>query len=115
MPSSPHQRTLLDKFLGRNKLNNKPAARELLEAELLKRRHLTYSELLKRLEHKDVESYEINDKSGIPYQLEFTAVWDDKRLRTIRFVGSITGGDISAYSPLSTDFIKNVDNNFVGE
>lgn len=102
-------------FRKKPKLNNKAEAIELLETDLSKRRNLDYSTLREWIENNKQENYEVKGKSGIDYQLEFSAIWDDKKLRTIRLWGSIDGGDISPSFPAGRSFIKAPDNTFVGE
>jgi hypothetical protein len=99
----------------KNKYGNRDEALQLLEEKLKNRRNLTYNELIAWVGSKKIESTDLRSKSGIAYQLEFYAIWDDKKQKTIRFWGTIDGGDISAYSPLSSSFIKAVNNTFVDE
>ncbi len=97
------------------RLNNKNEAIELLESELSKRRDLTYNTLCRWIEKKKKEHYTLKGNSGIDYQLDFFTTWDNKKLKTIRFWGNIDGGDVSAFHPLSSTFIKAPDDTFVGE
>lgn len=75
---------------------------------------MSYEELLNWLKNKHVETYEITASSGIEYQFEFDAHWDDKKNETIALWGSVDGGDITPYSPLTQTFIKGPDNKFIG-
>ncbi len=99
----------------KNKLNNKSEAIGLLESELTHRRIIPYSDLLNWVEKDTKQSFNLTGNSGINYQLEFFAIWDDKALKTIRFWGNIDGGEISAYRPLSRTYIKAHDDSFIGE
>lgn len=99
----------------KKKLNNKAEATELLNSEVSKSRSLDYEELLKWITENKREHYELQGKSGITYQLELSAMWDDKKAKTIRFCGSIDGGDVSAFLPMTNSFIKASDGKFVGE
>jgi hypothetical protein len=97
------------------KLNNKDEAIELLESELRKRRNFNYVTLLEWVEKDKKEHHNVKGRSGTDYQLDFFTSWDNKKLKTIRFWGNIDGGDVSAYRPITSDFIKAPDNTFVGE
>lgn len=99
----------------KSKLNNEAEAADLLEAEVNKRRRLSYEELLQWVDDGKKENYELQTKSGIIYQIELFAMWDDKKAKTIRFWGSIDGGDVSAFRPMSNTFIKSPDGKLVGE
>lgn len=61
------------------------------------------------------ETAEVMGAGGAPYQLEFEFFWDDQAAGDVRVVGAIDGGGISAFRPLSDDFIKAPDGKFVGE
>lgn len=102
-------------FKKKPKFNNKAEATEVLESEVNKRRDLSYVELLKWVQENKKEHCEQKGKSGILYQLELFAMWDDKKAKTIRFWGNIDGGDVSALRPMTSTFIKAPDGKFVGE
>jgi hypothetical protein len=54
--------------------------------------------------------------SGTEYQVQIQAFWDDEENGTLRCVASIDdGGFLTFMAPLSEDFIKNSNNEFVGE
>ncbi len=60
-------------------------------------------------------NYEYKNAIGILYQIEIQAYWDDKPNENIRVMGSIDDGGWRAFSPLSDDFIKSPNNEFIGE
>jgi hypothetical protein len=53
--------------------------------------------------------------SGLPYQLEIEAVWDDRRKRNLRVWVLVDDGGASETRPLSEDFIMAPDGTFIGE
>lgn len=54
--------------------------------------------------------------SGVEYQIEIEAIWDDRKARTLRIVVSIDGGrGWRQFSPLADSFIVAPDGSFVGE
>lgn len=52
---------------------------------------------------------------GALYQFEVEAFWDAAAGGNIRVAGMIHDGGWSAFSPITTDFIKAPDGSFVGE
>ena len=57
----------------------------------------------------------IESPSGATYQLEVQVFWDDRAEQNLRVMGSIDDGRLSAFHPLSEDFIIAPDGSFVGE
>jgi hypothetical protein len=53
--------------------------------------------------------------SGTTYQIEVEAFWDDEEGGNLRVCVAIDGGEVSAYRPISSDFIIAPDGSFVGE
>ena len=53
--------------------------------------------------------------SGVRYQIELQAFWDDKRAKNLRLIGAIDDGGWSSYLPLTDNFIVARDGSFVGE
>ena len=86
----------------------------LLEKEMEPFRSLRHEELANNIGAKPTTS-ETKSSSGDIYQIEISAFWDDKPQGNIRVTGCIDGGGISAFQPLSRDFIKSPDNRFVDE
>ena len=71
-------------------------------------------ELLRLIDKQ--ESFEVDAPSGNRYQLEVTAVWDDRERNNLRVSIAVDdGGIVSAISPLTVDFIVAPDGTFVGE
>jgi hypothetical protein len=57
----------------------------------------------------------VKGKSGIEYQVEIVAFWDDKPHGDLRVSGGVDDGGWRALHPLSDDFIMAPDGSFVGE
>jgi hypothetical protein len=91
------------------------AEAELVAEDIAGRYRVNPREELLRLIDKQ-ESFEVAAPSGNRYQLEVTAVWDDRERNNLRvFVAVDDGGFFSAISPLTVDFIVAPDGTFVGE
>lgn len=92
---------------------NKAEARSILHAEILKYRAKSYLDLLYLLEQQDC--YELKSSSGVLYQLEIQAFWDDKPNDVLRVRGSIDDRGWRAFFPLVEDVLLTPTGNFVGE
>ena len=92
---------------------DKEEARTILARELEIYRQRSYTDLLYLVETQDTA--EIKASSGVIYQLEFQAMWDDKRGGNLRVMGTIDDGGFRAFVPLTDDFILAPDGSFVGE
>lgn len=88
-------------------------ARTILAKELEVYRRRSYNDLQYLLDRQDTT--EIKASSGVVYQLEFLAVWDDKEGGNLRVVGAIDDGGFRAFVPLTDSFILAPDRSFVGE
>ena len=53
--------------------------------------------------------------SGVEYQIEIEAVWDDAPDHNLRVLLSIDDGGLRAFVPMMDDFIIGPDGGFVGE
>ena len=53
--------------------------------------------------------------SGVEYQIEIEAVWDDAPDHNLRVLLSIDDGGVRAFAPMMDDFIVGPDGRFVGE
>ena len=71
--------------------------------------------IIRVLEEPEVESCEVTAESGTTYQLESQVIWDGKTGGDIRVLVAVDDGGLSAYSPLTDDFILAPDGSFVGE
>jgi hypothetical protein len=91
---------------------NTAEARQLLAAKLAELRRRSYSDLLRLMEP---EGLEVAGPSGVTYQLEVEAFWDDEPQRNLRVLASIDDGGWRAFHPLTDDFIVAPDGSFVGE
>ncbi|MGH7687107.1 MAG: hypothetical protein ACREN2_09875 [Candidatus Dormibacteria bacterium] len=87
-------------------------ARELLSQEEARLRRLRY-EQLRRFETARSETRK--GTSGVVYQLEIEAVWDDGKRQNLRLVLSIDDGGWRSLKPLAASFIVAPDGSFVGE
>lgn len=88
-------------------------AKQILSVELAKYRSKQYEELKRLIGEQD--TCEITSATGKWYQLEFLAVWDSRPNGNVRVIGTIDDGGVSAYKPLSDDFILSPDGKFIGE
>ncbi len=92
---------------------NKQEAQKILTEKIAKYRKLSYDEL-KKIMNNPVAS-EITAPSGVWYQLEIQAFWDDKSNGDIRVMAAIDDGGLRAFIPLTECFIKDSLNNFINE
>ena len=60
-------------------------------------------------------TFEVKGVSGVRYQLEVQAFWDDKPDNNIRIMVSIDDGGLRAFYPITEDFIMSPSGAFVGE
>ena len=88
-------------------------ARAVLLKESAKYRAKTYADLQSLLGRQD--TYEVSGPSGVVYQLEIQAFWDDKPNDVLRVRAAIDDGGIRAYMPMIEDFLIAADGTFVGE
>ena len=93
---------------------NKQEAQKIIAEKLKPYREKPYSELIKMIKQKP-STYELRGQSGVLYQIEIQAFWDDKPNGNIRVMGSIDDGGLRAFAPLGDDFIKNPKDEFIGE
>ena len=92
---------------------NKDEALALLDQELAKYRPRSYEDLQYLLKTQD--AYEVIGPTGISYQIEIQAVWDDRPGGNLRVMGGIDDGGIRAFMPLTRDFIVSPTGEFIGE
>jgi hypothetical protein len=88
-------------------------ARTLLLEDSAKYRTKSYADLSALVGRP--RTYEVKGASGVVYQLELQAFWDDKPNDVLRVRLAIDDGGIRAYMPLSEDFLIAPDGHFVGE
>ena len=89
-------------------------ARTVLRKELARYRAKPYGELVQQLLGKQ-ETYEVKSLSGVTYQLEIQAFWEDKPNDVLRVVGAIDDRGIRAYAPMSEAFLIAPSGEFVDE
>ena len=95
---------------------DKQEAQEILNIEIIKHRSIEYVDLATLIDTP--LNYEVQATSGIMYQIEIQAFWDNPRDPNgdIRVIASIDDGRYPhAFKPLSSDFIIGSDGLFVGE
>jgi hypothetical protein len=105
---------------------NKAEARRFLAEEIAGLRALSYEELRSRIPRRrrrflfvelvgedQATTREVVADSGTRYQLETQVFWDGKPERDIRVMVSIDDGGLSAFLPISDDFIIAPDGSFV--
>jgi hypothetical protein len=92
---------------------NKEEAELVLAKLLSEYSEKCYNELQYLLSTQDTS--EVSTKSGNKYQLEFQAVWDDKKGGNLRVIGSIDDGGIKSFAPITYDFVITSDGEFVGD
>ena len=88
-------------------------ARTVVAKELRRYRAMRYQELQRLLKEQD--HLGALGPSGVSYQLEVEAVWDDRPGGNLRVFGHIDDGSLRAVAPLTEDFIMAPDGSFVGE
>lgn len=88
-------------------------ARAILEDVVSELRARSYDELRGLI--GDPRTQELAGPGGATYQVEVQVFWDDKAERDLRVLGSIDDGGLSAFKPLTDDFIIAPDGSFVGE
>ena len=88
-------------------------ARSILRDHLEQYRTRSRDELTPLIDEPEVA--EVTGPSGVRYQLEVLAVWDNRTDGDLRVMGAIDDGGLSAWFPLSEDFIMAPDGSFVGE
>lgn len=93
---------------------NRDEARQILSAELRKFRESAYADLIAKLGNQGC--WEVVGPSGSAYQIEVDIFWDNPRAKSgnIRVIGSVDNGGLSAFKPLSEDFIMTPDGQFIG-
>jgi hypothetical protein len=92
---------------------NKTEAGSLAAARLDELRKLPYAELKSFLDNS--ETRELVAPSGVTYQVETYAFWDDKNAGHLRVSVAVDDGGWRAFLPLGWDFIIAPDGSFVGE
>ena len=93
---------------------DKVEAMEIIDKELSVFRSKSYFEL-KDIIGLEPITKEITSGTGIKYQIEIMAHWDDKPDQDIRVHGCIDDMGWRAYFPLSSDFIMSPNGKFVDE
>jgi hypothetical protein len=93
---------------------NKQEAKEIASKQLEAYRAQPYNELTKMIKAEPI-NFQVNGSSGVLYNIEIQAFWDDKPNENIRVMCSIDDGGWRSYFPMSDDFIKSPANQFVGE
>ena len=89
---------------------NKAEAKEILAQELIHLQAKSFKDLQKLINSPDV--IEVVGASGVSYQIEVQAFWDNPResFGALRIITSIDDGRfLSALLPLSADFIMDSD------
>jgi hypothetical protein len=89
---------------------NKAEAKEILAQELIHLQAKSFKDLQKLINSPDV--IEVVGASGVSYQIEVQAFWDNPRgsFGDLRIIVSIDDGRfLSALLPLSSDFIMDSD------
>lgn len=87
-------------------------ARSILAFNLLRYRQRSFAELLRLIEEPEVLL--VVGADGAQYQLEVQAVWDDRAQSRLRVMASIDDGGLSAFRPVSDDFLIAADGSPVG-
>ena len=87
--------------------------RALLDVESGILQKLPYAELCKLVNKTSTTN--VQGPDGEQYQIERQAFWDSKTGGNIRVIVSADGGGLSAFNPLTQDFIISPDGSFIGE
>jgi hypothetical protein len=89
-------------------------ARGILAQHIKSLRAMSHAELQRFV--KDEEHLEAKGESGVEYQVEVQALWDEGRPGgNLRVMVSIDDGGWRAFNPLTEDFVIAPDGSFVGE
>ena len=113
---SPEERATLSLGLAQGhslRMMDSVEAKTLLLNESMKYRAKSYSDLKRLLGRQD--TYEVSGPSGIVYQLEVQAFWDDKPDDILRISAAIDDKGMRAYMPMIEDFLIAPDGTFVDE
>ena len=92
---------------------NKVEAHSILREQVESYRRRSRSSLLELLSEQD--TFTVRGESGVEYQLEFQAFWDERANGNLRVIGAIDDGGLRALAPFTADFILAPDGSFVGE
>jgi hypothetical protein len=84
---------------------NRIEAAAIMSAELAKYELLEYAELARMIDAPKITS-EVVGPSGTRYFLDIRAWWDGKPQGDIRVSCNVDDGGVSAFLPLSGDFLK---------
>jgi hypothetical protein len=108
-----HVRSVEEIAVGADRVNE-AEAQELLSKELAVYRDWPYERLCELVGEPKLV-FDVLGPSGVPYKVDIYAFWDGRAHRDVRVCGSIDDGGVSAFMPLTEDFIKAPDGSFVGE
>ena len=92
---------------------DKEEAKIKLREILRSYRAFEYSDLRNLIDSPN--TFEVSGDSGVQYQLEVQAFWDDEPGNNIRVILSIDDGGLRAFYPMTEDFIMSPSGTFVGE
>ena len=93
---------------------NKEEARSELARIVAENRNRPYEYWVSQIDKK--EMCECEASSGVKYQVETQALWDDfRKRRNVRVVFAIDDGGLRQFYPLTEDFIIAPDGSFIGE
>lgn len=90
-------------------------AKKELERIIKEYRSKEYGFWKSLMDRKEQITFDFTNENGTWYQVEIDAVYDSKPDRTIRVVFMIDDGSRRAWSPLSSCFIINPQNEYIGE
>jgi nanoRNase/pAp phosphatase (c-di-AMP/oligoRNAs hydrolase) len=94
---------------------NKKEANSIVSEHLARYRSRPYAELASWAREDRIDTAEAVGPSGTRYQIEVRFFWDAKPEGDVRVCASIDDGGISAFVPLTEDFILSPEGKFVGE
>jgi hypothetical protein len=93
---------------------NKEEAKLVILKELEHYRSMSFAELRELLDR--IDAYGVTSPSGIDYQIEVHAIWDDKPEDNIRVFGEISdSGLLRSFLPLCESFIMTPGGQFLDE
>lgn len=85
---------------------DKKEAKVVISKKLKQLESLSYREFVNWIACRKVEVYEEVGDSGVKYQIEIEAMWDDKPEGAIRVMAGIDDGALlSALKPITLDFL----------
>lgn len=92
---------------------NQDEAEHVIAERLDRWKGAPYTQLVALISHPEVD--EAVGPSGIVYQVDVQAVWDDRSEGNVRVICSVDDGGWRAFAPLSDGFVISPKGKLIGE